>query len=178
MRDSKALYARVLSCLARYQPNTYSSLQAIKTTAFLPRWIPSTYTTSKISSINGGIGHISQNRAVLYLNARPPPGISTCLCLLNSQAKNSSRFLASVFILCVFVQPHFLHRHRCLPEELYPCLFIVLPQIGHLGALIFGITDKKCVWTSRVSTDMECCDAAHSRPILHPIQPVHFDLWD
>ena len=41
-----------------------------------------------------------------------------------------------------------------------------------------GITDKKCVWTSRLSTDMVCCDATHSRLILHPIQPVHFDLWD
>ena len=42
MRDISAALARLFSYLHICQPSAFSSSEAISTTAFLPRWIPST----------------------------------------------------------------------------------------------------------------------------------------
>ncbi len=98
--------------------------------------MPSTYTTSLLDSIFGGMGHMSQNRAVLLRKVRPSPGISLCVCLLNSHfRKISSCFVVlSIFGVMVMEQP--LQRHLCEPDLFFPYLVHILPHTGHITCLI------------------------------------------
>ena len=96
--------------------------------------MPSTKTTLRAASTLGGIGHISQNRAVFLRNVLPPPGMSACLERPSSQPRKSARSLGALSILLTELAPQEVHLHRVLPALVLPFLAILLPQTGQFGA--------------------------------------------
>ena len=78
------------------------------------------------------MGHTSQNLAVLRLKDLPCPGISRCEPLDMSQPRNSRRAAASPSRRTVEDAPQPGQRHRCLPADVFPFLFIFAPQDGQL----------------------------------------------
>ena len=77
------------------------------------------------------MGQISQNRAVLRLKVRPPPGMSAWAPFESSQETNDLRAFASPSCLCDADAPHDLHLQRCAPALVLPLRFIGSPQDGH-----------------------------------------------
>ena len=77
------------------------------------------------------MGQSSQNPAVLRLKDLPCPGISSCEPLDMSQPRNSRRAAASPSRRTVDDAPQEGQRHRCLPADVFPFLFIFAPQDGH-----------------------------------------------
>ncbi len=98
--------------------------------------MPSTYTTSLFDSIFGGMGQMSQNRAVFLRKVRPSPGISLCVCLLNSHLKKISSCFVVLSIFGVIVIEQLLQRHLCEPADVLPYLVQIFPQEGHITCLI------------------------------------------
>ena len=116
---------------AMYQETTRSSLRHMSTTRSRASQIPSTQSTRCHSPSGTGIGQTSQNPAVLRLNDLPCPGISRCEPLDMSHPRNSRSAAASPSLRTVVDAPQPGQRHRCLPADVFPLLFIFAPQDGH-----------------------------------------------
>lgn len=132
MRESSDCQARFVSERARCHDSTNSSLQAISTTQSRAIHMPSTKTTRCTSSTMSGIGHSSQNPAVLRLKVRPPPGMSAWAPFDSSQDTNLPRSLAATSFPWVELAPHARHLQRWDPDLDFPLRFIGSPHDGHL----------------------------------------------
>ncbi len=120
-----------------YQSRCFlSSSQQIRIQAFLARYIPSTYKTSLLSSIFGGIGQISQNFRVFLLKVLPSPGISRCVCLPNSHFKNNCSCFAELSIFSVNATSHVWQYHLWEPAPVLPYFIQTAPQTGQTTRLI------------------------------------------
>ncbi len=98
--------------------------------------MPSTYTTSLGDSILGGIGQMFQNCAVFLRNVRPSPGISFCVCLLNSHFRKICSCFVELSILGVMIIEQSLQRHLWDPDLFFPYFVHAFPHEGQIMCLI------------------------------------------
>ena len=79
---------------------------------------------------------MSQNRAVFLRKVRPSPGISLCVCLLNSHLKKISSCFVVLSIFGVMVIEQLLQRHLWDPAFVFPCFIQALPHEGQITCFI------------------------------------------
>ena len=84
---------------------------------------------------------MSQNRAVFLRKVRPSPGISLCVCLLNSHFKKTCSCFVVLSILGVMVMEQVLQRHLCEPDLFFPYLVHILPHTGQITCLILSSSE-------------------------------------
>ncbi len=96
MRAMSAAHACAFSLLARCQPITCFSVQAIIITTSRPSQRPSTSTTWWTSSQTGATGHRSQNLFVRCRKVRPGMPNSPWVFFESSHLRNSSSSLGSL----------------------------------------------------------------------------------